>query len=200
MLRNLTLALLITTGAASLAGGQTLGIPVYMAPYRAFSTMELGGMLADPGPGFALEGAYRYGTGKFDIGIRAGILSVDRTMGGNDSYGLIGADVRFRVIEHSEDFPLDGSFTGGVGGRLGDGSQLYLPVGLSLGRRIEIENGISFVPYFHPVVVPTFGDSSEILVGFGFGVDFRVTRSLDLRVSGGLGDIEGVAIGISWIK
>lgn len=200
MLRNLTLALLITAGAASLAGGQTLGTPVYMAPYRAFSTMELGGMLADPGAGFALEGAYRYGTGKFDIGIRAGILSVDRPGGGNDSYGLIGADVRFRVLEHSEDFPLDGSFTGGVGGRLGDGSQLYLPIGLSLGRRIEIEDGISFVPYFHPVVVPSFGDTNEILVGFGFGVDFRVTRSLDLRVSGGLGDIEGVSVGISWIK
>ncbi|MEK6597869.1 MAG: hypothetical protein AABY91_06010 [Gemmatimonadota bacterium] len=200
MLRSLILALLLTAGAASLAGGQTLGTPVYMAPYRAFSTMEVGGMLTDPGPGFALEGAYRYGTGKFDIGIRAGILSVDRATGANDSYGLIGADVRFRVIEHSEDFPLDGSFTGGVGGRLGDSSLLYLPVGLSLGRRIEIENGISFVPYFHPVVVPTFGDSSEILVGFGFGVDFRVTRSLDLRVSGGLGDIEGVSIGLSWIK
>ena len=187
-------------GAAGPAMGQTLGTPVYLAPYRAFGSMEVGGMLVDPGPGFSVEGAYRYGTGKFDLGVRAGYLSLDLTDSTSGTYGLIGADVRFRVIEHSEDFPLDGSFTGGIGGRLGDSNQLYLPVGLSLGRRIEIENGISFVPYIHPVVMPTFGDKSDIHLSLGLGVDFRVTRSLDLRVSGGLGDLEGIAIGMSWIK
>lgn len=200
MRRSLTPILLLLAGTVAPALGQTLGTPVYMAPYRAFGSAELGGMLADPGPGFALEGAYRYGTGKFDIGVRAGYLSLDGTGGSNHGYALIGADVRFRVIEHGDDFPLDGSFTGGIGGRLGDSSLLFLPVGLSLGRRIEIENGISFVPYFHPVIMPTFGDDSDILIGLGLGVDFRVTRSLDLRVSGGLGDIEGIAIGMSWIK
>lgn len=200
MRRKLGLLVLFLMVAVGPAVGQTLGTPVYMAPYRAFGQMELGGMLVDPGPGFSVEGAYRYGTGRFDIGVRGGYLSLDRTDSSSVSYGLIGADIRFRVIEHSDDFPLDGSFTGGIGGRLGDSSLLYVPVGLSLGRRIEIENGISFVPYIHPVIVPTFGDKSDINLGLGLGVDFRVTRSLDLRVSGGLGDIEGIAIGISWIK
>lgn len=200
MLRSLLLAGLVAGTLATPARGQTNGLPIYMAPYRAFQSMELGGMFADPGAGFALEGSYRYGNGKFDIGIRGGLQSIDRAGNTSDTYGLLGADVRFRVIDASDDFPLDGSFTGGVGSMLGDDSRLFVPIGLSLGRRIEIENGISFVPYVHPVVVPAFGDKSDILIGLGLGVDFKLSRMLDLRLSGGIGDIEGIAIGISWIK
>jgi len=178
---------------------QTLGTPVYMAPYRAFTRVEIGGMVSDPGAGFALEGAYRYGVNQFDIGIRAGFLSKQQP-GGDDAYFLAGADVRFRVIEHSDQFPLDGAFTGGVGGELGPDSRLYLPVGLTFGRRIELEGGLSFVPYAHPVIAPSFGPTSEVLFGFGLGVDFKVSRAVDVRVSGGIGDIEGIGIGVSWIR
>ncbi len=205
MLRNLTLVGILACGIASAGHSQTIGTPVYMAPYRAFSSMELGGMISDPGKGLALEGAYRYGYRKFDIGIRGGIISVDGPNGGdiatdNEVSLLVGADVRFRVIEHTEDFPFDGSFTAGVGGALGDISQAYLPIGLSFGRRIELEGGVSFVPYAHPVLVPTFGDSDDMLVALGLGVDVKVSRALDVRLSGGVGDIEGISIGISWIK
>jgi len=197
-LAGLTLLLGLTAPAAA----QTLGTPVYMAPYRAFSSTEIGAAISDPGNGFGLEGYYRYGSGKFDIGIRGGIISLDRGPGPDDEVALMaGADLRFRVIEHTEDFPFDGAFTAGIGGWLGDFSQAFIPIGLSLGRRIELESGASFVPYLHPVLAPSFGDGEDqILAGIGLGVDFKVSRSIDIRVSGGVGDIEGVAIGLSWIR
>ncbi len=201
-MRKLALPVLLAALVAlpSSAAAQTLGTPVYMAPYRAFTQHEVGAMISDPGPGFALEGYWRYGAGKFDVGIRGGLLSIDRDPGATDVALLAGADLRFRVIDHTEDFPLDGSFTAGIGGSMGDISRGYLPVGLSLGRRIELEGGTSFVPYLHPVIVPTFGDSSDLLVAVGLGVDFKVSRALDIRVSGGIGDLDGIAIGLSWIR
>lgn len=202
MMRKLLPVVLLGALAAPVAA-QTVGTPVFMAPYRAFATHELGVMLSDPGAGFALEGAYRYGAGRFDIGIRGGLLSIDRpaTAGGDDVALLAGADLRVRVIDHTADFPLDGAFTAGIGGALGDMSQGYIPFGLSLGRRVELEGGTSFVPYLHPVLALTFGDGDDDLVAaFGLGVDFKVSRTLDVRVSGGIGDIEGIAIGLSWIR
>jgi hypothetical protein len=193
------LALLAQTPAAA----QTLGTPVYMAPYRAFTSTELGAALSDPGSGFALEGYYRYGAGKFDIGLRAGVISFERPDPFEDEVSLMaGADLRFRVIDHTEDFPLDGAFTGGIGGWIGDVNRLFIPIGLSLGRRVELEGSdASFVPYVHPVIAPTFGDGdSELLAGIGLGVDFKISRSIDIRVSGGIGDIDGIAIGLSWIR
>lgn len=193
-------ALVLALAVARPAAAQTVGTPVYMAPYRAFNDHEVGGMISDPGPGLALEGAYRYGYQRFDIGIRGGLLSRDRP--GDDATSLLaGADVRFRVIDHSLDFPLDGALTLGFGAAIGDFSQAYLPVGLSLGRRVELEGGTSFVPYVQPVLAPTFGDGDdELLLAIGLGVDWKVTRRLDIRLSGGVGDIDGIAIGLSWIR
>ncbi len=188
-------AVLAATGAA-----QTIGTPVYMAPYRAFTTHELGAAFSDPGSGWALEGAYRLGVEKFDIGFRAGFWDWN-SGGSSDGRFLAGTDVRFRVLDHTEQFPLDGALTAGVGGFFGDVSRVYIPIGLSLGRRIELEGGTSFVPYLQPVLAPSFGQGGdELLVAVGLGVDFKISRQFDLRVSGGIGDIEGIAIGFSWIK
>jgi hypothetical protein len=195
MRRSLPIAVALTLSAGPVLA-QTVGTPVFMAPYRAFDRSELSATFSDPGGhGWALEGAYRYGSGRFDLGIRGGLLDSRA-----DTWLLIGADLRVRVIQATEDFPLDGAFTAGIGGAFGDNSVGYIPFGLSLGRRIEVENGTSFVPYVQPVLAPTFGDASELLVSVGFGVDIRVGRRFDVRVSGGLGDIDGIAIGFAWLR
>jgi hypothetical protein len=55
-------------------------------------------------------------------------------------------------------------------------------------------------------VQPTFafivGDfPSDLVFGFGVGADFRLSRVLDARISGGLGDrpLTGVSIGAVWV-
>ncbi|MEO8450098.1 MAG: hypothetical protein ABI647_09930 [Gemmatimonadota bacterium] len=178
---------------------QSTGTPVYLSPYRSSTRYEFGASLSDPGAGqLAFEGFYRSGARKYDFGFRGGVADQ-----GNTTAFLAGADFRLRVIDQSQSFPLDGSFTVGVGGRFGDGvSQAFIPFGISLGRRIDLEDSnVSFIPYVHPVLGPTFGDrQSELLFGLGVGVDVNFNKKFELRVSGGLGDFDGVAISFAILR
>jgi opacity protein-like surface antigen len=198
-MRKLVLLGVLAAGGTASAAAQTVGTPVFMAPYRAFTKSEISGTFSDPGAGWALEGAYRYGQNKFDVGFRAGILNISSD-GDDQVQFLAGVDVRFRVIEHTEDFPLDGALTAGIGGSFGDFSQGFVPVGLSLGRRVELDDGFSFVPYLQPVIGFTFGDDSDAIFAVGLGVDFKLSKTFDLRITGGLGDIDGIGIGFAWIR
>ncbi|MEO6068802.1 MAG: hypothetical protein ABJB33_09145 [Gemmatimonadota bacterium] len=196
-MRNLVLIAVLLAPAS--AAAQSTGTPVFAAPYRAFTNSELGLSLSDPGNGLALEGFYKIGQKTWDLGFRGGFWDIN----GGPTAILLGVDGRTRVITHSESFPLDGAFTLGAGAVLIDqANTLHLPVGISLGRRIDLEgSATSFVPYFQPVLTPVFGSGfSDVLFSVGIGADIRVNRQLDLRVSGALGDMDGVAISFAWLR
>jgi hypothetical protein len=190
---------------------QETGTPMFRAPYRAFTSHEFGVAFSDPGnsgPGigvnFALEGFYSYGRGTNDFGIRAGFADPD---GPGDTRLLLGGDFRARVVSYSESFPLDGALTLGAGINLGDGDDLiYLPVGITLGRRFELEGSrTTFTPYAHPVIVPVLGASEaaggdDVGFALGLGVDLRFSRDWSARVSGGIGDIEGVGVALTYTR
>lgn len=200
--------LLVLIAVPAPAAAQTTGTPVFLAPYHAFRAHEWGGYFSDPGSGFTLEGSYRWGRGTSDVGIRLGVGDSNNGggpffQGRSDTYFLGGVDFRQRVIRNSEGFPLDGALTVGLGGQFGDGfSTGFIPIGLSLGREVDLEGTeTSFVPYFHPVFVPTFGDGSDdVLFTIGLGVDIRFTRSFELRVAGALGDYDGISLGIAVLR
>lgn len=179
---------------------QSTRTPVFLAPYRAFRRVEFGASVSDPGPGVTIEGFYRFGERKYDIGFRGGFA--DNGPGGTQF--LAGVDFRTRVIDHTVDFPLDGALTVGVGGQFGSGaSQAYIPVGISLGRRVELEDSkVEFTPYLHPVLGPTFGDgnNSGLLFGLGLGVDVSFNKRFDVRVSGALGDYSGIGISFAILR
>ena len=195
------LALAVLAGGATVASAQETGTPIFKAPYRAFDNHEFGASLSDAeGIDFALEGFYRYGRGANDFSIRGGFADVE---GGGDAAVLIGGDFRTSVVSYSESFPLDGALTLGVGGIFGEGDDRFLiPVGVSLGRRFDMEgSNTTFVPYVHPVIVPSFGgDDEDVDFALGLGVDIRFSESLAVRASGGLGDIEGVGISLAYIR
>lgn len=199
MLRHATSVLAAVLVAAPLAA-QSTGTPVYQAPYRAFANSEIGISLSDPGAGFALEGSYRTALARTgDIGFRGGFA--DRPGRGSTAL-LLGADYRQRVVDHSESFPLDGSLTLGLGIATSDGNTAgFLPIGLSLGRRILVEgSSVSLVPFVHPVLTPTFGDNSDLLFSLGFGLDARITPRLDLRFSAAIGDQDGIAFTVAFLR
>lgn len=195
------LVLALVGGAATPSVAQETGTPIFKAPYRAFENHEFGVSLSDAeGIDFALEGFYRYGQGSNDFSIRGGFADVE---GGGDAAFLIGGDFRTRVVTYSESFPLDGSLTLGLGGIFGEGDDRFLiPVGVSLGRRFDLEGSeTTFVPYFHPVIVPSFGGNDEdVDFALGLGVDIKFSETLALRASGGLGDIEGVGVSLAYIR
>ena len=196
-------ALLITLvagAAATQAAAQATGMPSFNAPYRAFQRSEIGIVLSFPdGGGTAFEGAYRMSSGKFDIGFRGGMFDPG---GAGDSFLLIGAEARQRVVSHTEEFPLDGALILGIGGAFGGGtSAVFIPVGLSLGRRVDPRDSkISIVPYVQPTGVFTAVEGeTDFLFGLGLGADFRLTPRFDARISFGLGDIEGVSLSAVWV-
>jgi hypothetical protein len=191
-MRRLLPVLALALLAAPVAAQET-GTPVFMAPYRAFKQMEFGAMFSDPNSGignWAIEGEYGFGFGVYDVIVNGGYL--DRDAGGA---GTLGGSIRARIITASDKFPLDGALTVGAGTILGDGDDVFwVPVGISLGRRVELEGSkTSFVPYIHPVLAPRFQSGQESSLDIRFGGNF------DVRVSAGLGDIDGVSVGLVWV-
>lgn len=198
---GLLVAAFVSLWAGDLIAQET-GTPIFRAPYRPFASHEFGASLSDPGSSadFALEGFYSYGRGTNDFGLRAGFAD---GAGADETRFLLGGNFRTRIVSYSESFPLDGALTVGFGGQLGDGPDLFfLPVGISVGRRFELEGSrTTFTPYAHPVIVPTFGSGDDdVNFALGLGVDIRFSDSWAVRASGGLGDIEGVGISLAYIR
>jgi hypothetical protein len=202
MHRSVALAGLLATLAVP-AAAQTIGTPVYKSPYHDFRRSELAGYLSDPGSGIsiAIQGEYRRATPRFDYGLTFGYL--DPTGSGSGIFG-VGIDGRASVAHRTEDFPLDASVTLGLGGLIRSGDiGFMLPIGITLGRQVLLEESkVSFTPYVNPVIAPVFGNDNvvgnDVLFGLGLGVDITLSPRLDVRLSGGLGDIDGVGVGLAW--
>ncbi len=178
---------------------QVTGTTTFNAPYRAFARSEFGVLVSFPnGGGTAFEGQYRVASGRLDIGFKGGLLDQS---GAGAAVLLLGAEARERVLTHTVDFPLDGALVFGAGANLVSGnSVLILPVGLSLGRRIATESGVSIVPYVQPSLFILAGDAqNHTQFALGLGIDFQFTPRFDARLSAGLGDVEGVSLGAVWV-
>jgi hypothetical protein len=188
------------------AAAQGTGQPSFNAPYRAFSRFEFGASLSfpdyDQGP--ALEGMYRFASREFDVGLRGGILFRDAPA---EEAFLAGVEARYRVITHNVSFPLDGALLFGGGMAIDGTSQFFFPVGLSLGRRLNVENSdVSIVPYAQPTVViwnrSVAGQrDTELEFSLGIGGDFRLSQVFDVRVSLGFGDaFDGLSVAAVWLR
>lgn len=198
MPRKGILAAVVACAVAAPLAAQSTATPVFHAPYRVFDRYEFGGVASDANGQLALEGFYGFSqaSARWDFKLRAGF----RDGGAGDTQFLAGVDARYRLIDQTEDFPLDGALVTGVGASLvSGGSRLFIPIGLSLGRRVNFEGStVSLVPYVQPVIVPNFGDGNdETLVALGLGADLRINRRFELRLGIGLGDIESVSLGMA---
>ena len=197
VLHRILAATLVVCASATIADAQTLGTPVFLAPYRAFERVEFGGAFSDPGAGSAVEGHYRLAVGPADLGFRVGLRDYREA----DSRLLLGVDWSHRMLDQSEDFPFDGALTLGGGLLTGDNGCLLLRVRLSMARRILTEDSeTQLTPYLHPVAALVVGDNGDVIFGLGFGVDVKVTRRLEFRVAGAMGDYDGVSLGVSILR
>lgn len=206
MLRRTTVVAVLGMVLASVeAGAQATGVPAYNAPYRAFNRFEFGAALSFPNydAGTALEGSYRFASSEFDVGLRGGIFFPD---GPADESFLVGVEARYRAITHNVNFPLDGALIFGAGAAFNGGSSFHFPLGLSLGRRLNVERSqVSIVPYVQPTLLivnaPAFvGRDTDAQFTFGIGGDFRLSRAFDARLSFGFGDLEGISIAAVWLR
>jgi opacity protein-like surface antigen len=193
------LALLSLPTASAFA--QETGTPNFKSPYRAFAEHEFGASFSDyEAVSGAFEGFYTYGRGQNDFGVRAGFADPS---GEGDTRFVVGGNFRTQVVRYSESFPLDGALTLGLGGNIGDGDDVFfIPVGIALGRAFTMEgSNTTFVPYVHPVLVPTFGGASDdVEFALGLGVNVALSERWAVRASGGLGDIEGIGLSVAYIR
>ena len=199
MRREIVLFVTLLAGMSAPLAGQATGTPSFNAPYRAFTQSEFGGTVSLPrGANFGLEGQYRFGYQKFDIGARGGII--DYGLAGTGV--IIGVEARTRVITHTEKFPLDGAVVVGLGGNFLSGTSAALIMGgLSLGRRVDPKDSkVSIVPYGEPTVfISSSGGTTSLTFALGLGADVRLSKVFDLRVSVGIGDVQGIAFSAVWV-
>ena len=198
MRRSLLAAFLFALVAVPAAAQET-GTPTFLGPDRLFKKSDFGVTVSDPGDGIGVEGFYRMAAGPTqDFGFRVGFA--DPSGNGSTAF-LIGGDYRARLLNHTEDFPLDGALVVGAGASLVEGNNvLFVPIGFSLGRKIMLDNSTtSFVPYFTPTAIPTFADNSDINFSVGLGVDIQFGPQFDLNVSGALGDLDGISVSFAWL-
>jgi len=198
-LRSAVLTAGLVVGVAGAAAAQATLTPSFNAPYRAFEQYELGATGSWVGfDNLGIEGQLRFGYKRFDIGVKAGYVdNPGATTGGTF---VLGGEGRMRVVEHSENFPLDGALVAGIGTADFDGWTVPM-AGISLGRRVDLEN-LSFIAYGQPTVgLLTGGGNTDLYFGLGFGADFKIGSSLDLRTSIGFFDVgEGFAVSLVWVR
>ena len=200
-MRTAVAIIIASVVSVSGAAAQASGFPSFNAPYRAFVGHEAGFVVSFPGlDDAAVEGLYRFGRGKFDIGIRGGILFI-QNRGVNDEIVALGVEARQRILTHSDDFPADGALIFGLGLQIGARDDLIPSVGVSFGRRIDFEDSdISIIPFVQPHVWWFVGDTDDVAFSLGLGADLRLAPRFDLRVSAGVGDIDGISVGAVWIR
>ena len=185
------LALAAALPAADVAA-QATGLPTFFAPTRGFGVAETGFSLSRPGgSATGVEARLGFGLDEADLAIRAGFFDPG---GAADGIVVGGAEARLPVLRRSADFPLDGALVFGFGRHFSSGAeQNFVPVGLSLGRRLLLDGpAFQLTPYLQPTVI--FTDPN--LYVFGLGLDVKIRELPEIRVNWGLGDMEGFSVGV----
>jgi hypothetical protein len=190
-------------GWAGPSAAQVTGTPTFHAPYRAFSGHELGASVSFlENSQTAFEALYRVAIGSVDLGARLGGVVRDNA----DDAVLAGLDARIPVLFHESGSPLDGALVTGVGVAVGNDVAWWLPVGFSVARRLNLEGSdVSLVPYVQPTGFLNKAGAAgwHAGAGLGFGLDLRLTRAFEVRVSGGVGTTfapRGVAVTAVWLR
>lgn len=137
------------------------------------------------------------------LSFEGGILDPDYD---GDVRLLLGGTYGRQLNRASDNMPLDMMLTAGGNAILGDGFALEVPVGLSLGHRFPLEQGLALTPYLHPRVAfryadPDGGDSdTDVGVAFDLGLNFEVSPRLSLRGTFMFGsdDVDAIGFSLAW--
>lgn len=195
----LAAAALAVAGAAE-AGAQTF-YPAFQPPRTVareytFAVADGDGLTAllfqwregwSPTSQFAFEGGIADPAGDGDVSL------------------LLGATYGRQLARATNDLPLDILLTLGGNTMIGDTFVLEVPVGVSVGHRFPLDQGLAITPYVHPRLALQYvsvddESDTDLGVAFDIGVDFEVSSRLSIRGALTFGDDDGDAIGIglSW--
>lgn len=171
--------------------------PILLSPRPVAGT---GVYLIDAhGAGLGVLGTWR-GPGQ-RTGLRVGVTEGR----GGDGIGILGGvDMMAPLATVSPDFPLDISWYTGVGAGYADWLVVSIPLGITMGRTFG-DPQVRFTPYLAPRIVadvhlgrdpPAERNELDLNVGVDLGFDVMFQPGWTLRLGAGLGDRDGLAIGI----
>lgn len=142
--------------------------------------------------------------GGLNLGVRAGLL-IDRDSDRSTKYGgLVGVDVQGPLRRYGPQFPVDLSWTAGVGGTFNSTDEVRIPIGVSAGRRVDFDTVVLY-PYVHPRVgidieLDAGDDDTDTRFGFttDVGLDLVLRQQVMLRLAASLLDRTGFGVGLAW--
>jgi hypothetical protein len=124
---------------------------------------------------------------------------------GRDSDIMIfgGIGIGHRLGSATQEVPIDFLLTGGLYLAIGDDAFFRLPIGVSLGHRFDLGDGMALTPYVHPrLSIDVCNDcgGSDIGLVFDLGASFQLSRSVSIRgaaVFAGDDTFDGDGFGVS---
>lgn len=197
---------LIVLAASRPAAGQAWDAPSFMPPHPVD---ELGVFVLDPPfSDIGLVGLWRQ-SGDLGLGVRAGFLAREFEGGAF----VVGSEFFTPLLRSTRGSPFEALLVLGAGATFDEGILARIPLGVSIGARLEnVAGDAALSPYVHPRVgLEILADDDESVTELAFMVDFgldvEVTRSVTVRaaytwVTGGVdnplfGDKNALAAGLA---
>ena len=186
-------------GAGVAQGQVAWESPMLMAPEQPAG---FGVYLVDPDPsnGVGALATWRSSGTPGSLGFRVGLAEGYR----GEVAGYGGVDVSSILHRGGPTFPLDIVVAAGVGAGVGEYLLVTVPLGLTFGRALDLDNA-RFIPYTTPRLVldAHFGsDRPRRGVDLGFAVDLGVDVAFDpawtIRFGATLGRRSALAIGLAF--
>jgi hypothetical protein len=187
----------------SFARAQAYGYPSFQQPRTVSREYNFGVAGVGNHGGTALLFQWREGTSaKNQLSLDAGFASPDC----DKSCGLliVGGTFAHQLTTATADMPFDMLFTVGAGGAFGNAFSVFrVPVGLSVGHRFPLDQGMSITPYVHPRIViqgcsSCGNDNSTVGIDFDLGGSFQINPQFAIRASAGFGSSDFIGDGGSF--
>jgi hypothetical protein len=189
------IALLVIAGLgfAGSARAQAFDVPSFLPPNPGD---DIGVYLSTQGD-FGIQGIWRQ-QGNLNLGLRLGYVDYDNA----DGAVTVGGETWGKVVSAGPDFPLDVTWTAGVGAGFNGGTLFEVPVGLSVGKILDTES-IRIQPYGHPrialvVISRNDSDDTDLEFLFDLGADIHFSPDWKLRVGATLADADAFGVGLAY--
>ncbi len=184
--------------AAPTARAQAWNYPSFQIPRVVSRDFNFG--LADGGnPGTSLLVQWHEGmSARTQLSLDGGFADPQGV--GSDNVVFVGGQFAHVLASESAEMPLDFLLTAGLNAAFVNTFTLVrIPVGVSIGHRFPLEQGMAITPYVHPrLSIDVCGDcagpdNSKVGISFDVGASFEVNRQIALRASAMFGGSDFLA-------
>lgn len=200
-MRKILLAALVTVCVAPQAvRAQAAGYPA-LQPSRVVER-EYNFALTDFGGGTVLLAQWREALNgpRQQLTLEGGIVD-----GPGEAALVLGGSFHYQLRRETADLPFDMVLGGGLGVTTGNGANnVYIPVGVSIGRRLAMRDGYHITPFVHPRIAFNRASSggvrsSETDIELDLGASFELNARMQVRLAIGLADATGVGLSFAWV-